>query len=112
MGFVAVIEVGRVVADFGGYVDELGFERGALVEQVLGQFWMFCRVVVARVLDDALAHFEGQVQAAKSGIALFEVLDNAKGVKVVVKKKSVGAHGGVERFFAGVAEGRMAEVVY
>ncbi len=34
MGFVAVVEVGGVVGDFVGQVDELGFERRALVEQI------------------------------------------------------------------------------
>ena len=70
------------------------------------------RVVVARVFDDAFAHFEGQVQAAKGGVALFEIFHDAQGVQVVVEEESVGAHGGVERFFAGVAERRMAEVMH
>src|SRR5258708_28374352 len=33
-------------------------------------------------------------------------------MKIVVEEKAVGAHGGVEGFFAGVAERRMAEVVH
>ena len=111
MGFVAVVEVGGVVGDFVGQVDQLGFERRALVEQIFGEFGMFFRVVVVRVLDDAFAHFEGQVQAAEGGVALFEIFDDAEGVQVVVEEEAVLAHGGVERFFAGVAEGRMADVV-
>src|ERR1700688_119091 len=111
MLFVAIVEVGSVVADLIGQVDELGFEGRALVQQVLGKFRMLRRVVIARVLDNAFANFEGQVQAAKGGVALFEILHDAKGVQVVVKKQVVGAHGGVEGFFAGVAEGGMAEIV-
>ena len=38
--FVAVVEVGGVVGDLVGQVDELGFERRTLVEQVLGEFGM------------------------------------------------------------------------
>jgi hypothetical protein len=33
-------------------------------------------------------------------------------VQVVVKEKAVLAHGNVERFFAGMAEGRMADVMH
>ncbi len=40
MGFVAVVKVGGVVGDFVGQVDELGFERRALVEQIFGEFRM------------------------------------------------------------------------
>ncbi len=36
MRFVSVIEVGGVVGDLIGQVDELSFERRALVEQVFG----------------------------------------------------------------------------
>ncbi len=39
-GFDAVIEVGGVVADLVGEVDELGFERRALVEEVVAEFGM------------------------------------------------------------------------
>ena len=112
MGFVAVVEVGGVVADFVGQVDELGFERRTLIEQVLGQLRMLRCVVIARVLDDAFADFEREVQAAKGGVALLEIFDDAQGVQVVVEEEAMIAHGGVERFFAGVAEGRMAEVVH
>src|SRR5579863_5408899 len=72
---------------------------------------MLGRVIVMGVFDDAFAHFESQVEAAEGGVALLEILDDAEGVEVVVEEKAVGAHGGVERLFAGVAEGRMAEVV-
>jgi hypothetical protein len=41
MGFVAVVEVGGVVGDFVGEVDELSFERRALVEQIFGELGMF-----------------------------------------------------------------------
>ena len=65
-----------------------------------------------RVLDDALADFEGQVQSAKSSVAEFEVFDNAQRVQVVIERKPVLAHGGVERLFSRVAERRMAEIVH
>ncbi len=68
-------------------------------------------VVIVGVLDDAFPDFEGEIQAAKRGVALLEIFDNAESVQVVVKGKSVLAHGGVECFFSSVAEGWVAEVV-
>jgi len=53
VGFVAVVEIGSVIADLIGQVDELGFERRALVEQIFGQVRMLCWIIIARVLDDA-----------------------------------------------------------
>ncbi len=63
------------------------------------------------VLDDAFADFEGEVQAAEGGVALLEIFDDAEGVQVVIEEESMLAHGGVESFFSGVAEGRVADVV-
>ena len=37
VGFIAVIEIGGVVGDFVGQIDELRFERRTLVEQIFGQ---------------------------------------------------------------------------
>ena len=111
VSFESVIEVGGVVGDFVGQVDELGFERRALVEKIFGEFGILFRVVVVGVLDDAFADFEGQVQAAEGGVALLEIFDDAEGVEVVVEEEAVLAHGGVESFFSGVAEGRVADVV-
>src|ERR1700683_4254585 len=73
---------------------------------------MFRGIVVARVLDDAFAHYEREIQAAKSGIALLEIFHNAQGVQVVIEKQTVGAHGGIQRLFARVAEWRMAEIMH
>ena len=36
VGFVAIVEIGGVVGDFVGEIDQLRFERRTLVEQVLG----------------------------------------------------------------------------
>ena len=112
VGFIAVIEIGGVVGNFVGQIDELGFERRPLIEQVLRQFGKLLRRVVVRVLDDAFAHFKGQIQAAKAGIADLEILDNAQRVQIVIEEKSVLPHGGVQRFFSGMAKGRMSDVVH
>jgi hypothetical protein len=110
-GVQAVIEISGEVGDFVGQIDQLGFKRRAGVEEVFGQFRMIGGRVVARVLDDAFADGEGEIEASKSRIALLEPGDDAEGVEVVIKAQAVGAEGFIESLFAGVAEGRMANVV-
>ena len=63
------------------------------------------------MFDDAFADFEGEIEAGEVEIAVFELLDDAQGVKVVVEAGAVGAHEFAELAFAGVAEGRMADIV-
>ncbi len=63
------------------------------------------------MLDDAFAHGEREVQAAVRGVALLEVLDDAQGVEVVVEAEAVTLQAAVEGALAGVAEGRVADVV-
>ena len=67
--------------------------------------------VVVRVLDDALAHAESEVETAEAGVALLEVFDDAQGVEIVIKAQAVLAESVVEGALAGVAEGRVADVV-
>ena len=38
--FVAIVQVGGVVGNFVGQVDELRFERRPLIEQIFGEFGM------------------------------------------------------------------------
>jgi len=63
------------------------------------------------VLDDAFADAEGEVESAECRVALFEAGDDAQGVEIVIEGQIVGAKGLVEGVFAGVAEGRMADVM-
>lgn len=63
------------------------------------------------MLDDALAHCEGEIEAAKCGVALFEPSDDAEGVQVVIETEAVVAERLVESFFSGMTKGRMADVV-
>ena len=63
------------------------------------------------MLDDAFAHFKSKIQSAESGVAQLEIFDDAQGMQVVIEEKAVLAHGGVERLFAGVPKGRVADVV-
>ena len=109
--FETVVEIGGVVGDLVHEIDQLRFERRALVEQILGELRKFRRGVIARMFDDAFAHFEGEIQAGKIEIALLELLDDAQRVQIVIEALAVLAHALVELLFAGVAEGRMADVV-
>ncbi len=110
-GFEAVFHVGGEVCDFVDDVDELGFEGWELGEEVAGELGMSGLGVIAGVLDDALADAEGEVEAGEAGVAVFKAGDDAEGVEIVVKAEAVGAEGFVEGFFAGMAEGRVADVV-
>src|SRR5882762_3029960 len=111
LGFQCIVEIGGVVRDFVHPVDELRFERRAQIEKVLGELWEFRSGIVARMLDDALANFKSEIQTWKIEIALFELLNDAQRVQIVIKKAAVRAHQLVELPLAGMAERRMADVV-
>src|SRR5260370_30318471 len=72
---------------------------------------MLPSIVIVRVLDDALANLESKIQSSESRITQFEVFDNAERMQIVIERKPMLAHGGVERFFSRVAKRRVAEVV-
>src|SRR5215471_16068059 len=63
------------------------------------------------MFDDAFAHFEGEIEAGKLKVTVFEQFNDAKRVKIVVEAAAVGAHEFVEFALAGVPEGRMADIV-
>ena len=62
------------------------------------------------VLDEPGKRRLGQVQAVERRIAMLELGDDTQSVAVVVEAAMPG-HAGVERVLAGMAEGRMAEIV-
>jgi hypothetical protein len=64
------------------------------------------------MLHDAFADFKGQIQAVEFDVTMFEVLHDAKRMQVVIKAAAVGAHQFVEFSFAGMAEGRVTDVVH
>src|SRR5690606_249771 len=67
-------------------------------------------VVLRLVLHDALERLPGQVQAGEARVALLELRDDAQALAVVVEAAHVPREL-VEGLLAGVAEGRVAEVV-
>ena len=73
---------------------------------------MLRRIVVARMLDDALADSESQVKSTEGSVSLLKPGHDAQRVQIVIEPETVGAQGVIQRFFAGVTEGRMADVVH
>jgi len=95
------------VRDLIGQIDDLRFEArvGRRIEFLRGG-----TIVKMRMLDDALAHLEAQVETAKIRIANLDPIDSAQALRVMIEA-AVGAHQIVEDFFAGVSERRMPKVV-
>ncbi len=110
-GHEGVVEIGGVVGDFVGQIDELGFERRPLAGKVGVELGNFAGLEIARMLGNAFAHFEGQVQAGEAGVALLEFFDDAQGVNIVIEVGAEAGHLAVEFLLAGMGEGRMADVV-
>jgi hypothetical protein len=63
------------------------------------------------VLDDAFTDGEGEIEAAEGGVPLLKPGDDAQGVQVVIEAEAMRLKGLIEGLFAGVAEGRMADVM-
>ena len=103
----AVVDVVIVVGDLVHEIDELRLEGGRLAARVLfGRL----RIRVGLMLDDALAHFPGEIQARIVGRASFEGLQHAKGLTIVLEA-AVILHQLGHHPFAGVAERRVPEIV-
>src|SRR6266404_4472905 len=111
LGFQSVVEIGGVVGNFIDPVDELRLEGRAQIEEVFGKLRKFRCGIVARVFDDAFANFKTEIQAGKIEVALFELLDDAQRVQIVIEMAAVRAHQFVELSLAGMPERRMADVV-
>src|SRR5262249_46798711 len=107
----AVVDVVVVVRDLVGDVRELSLEtRLAPLQETSAELAELARVLERAVLQDAFARLEGEVQAAEARIALFEFVDDAQRLQVVLEA-AVVAHAVVERVLARVAERRVAEIV-
>ena len=111
-GLEAIVEVGRVVGNLIGKIDQLRFQRRAQIEQVFRQLRMLVGIVIVRMLDDAFADLEGEIQAGEIDIALLEALDDAQGVQIVVEAHAMASHHRVQRDFARVSERRMTDVMH
>src|SRR5580704_8744926 len=63
------------------------------------------------MFDDAFANFESEIQPRIFEITLFELFDDVERVQIVIETLAMFAHAQVELLFAGVAEGRMTDVM-
>src|ERR1043166_5048716 len=70
-----------------------------------------CGFIISRMLDNSLAHFEGEIQAGELQIAVFELLDDTQRMEVVVKRCGMRLHEFIQLALAGVAKGRMTDVM-
>jgi hypothetical protein len=103
----SIIEVVAVVSDFIRQVGRLGFERRGLGIEARP----FAGVIVGGgVLEQPLAHLPRQVQAGEAWIPLFEFLDDAQALAIVLEPAEI-LHQPVEHRLALVAERGVAEIV-
>ena len=103
-GADAVVDVVVVVGDLVGEVGQLRLETGLqALQEPLAEFAELARIRGGAVLEDALAHFEREVEAGKLGVALLEFVHHAQRLQVVLEPAEL-AHAVVQRVLAGVAE--------
>jgi hypothetical protein len=85
-GTQAVVDIVVVVGDFVGQVADLRLQRGAAIfEKAPSEFAQFACPRRRAVLEDALARFEHQVEAVEGAVALFQAIDDAQALQVVLE---------------------------
>ena len=109
--FHSIIKVCSEIRDLVGEVDNLRLQGRPSSEQVAGKIGVLVGAVVARMLDDPLAHAERKVQSAVVRVTLLEVLNDAQRMEVVVEAQTVAFEALIQCTFARVAERRVADVV-
>ena len=110
-GVQRIVQIRGQVGNLVHQIDQLRFQRRKFAQKIFGQFGMRVGRVIARVFHDAFAHGERQIQPAKGRIALFEPRHDAQRMQIVVKAQSMCAQALVQRALAGMAKGRMPDVV-
>ena len=94
----------------------MGLQRGLLLEKkTLGHaprllLLQQVRVGGRAVFEHAFAGFKGEVQAVKVGVALFQPIDHAQALQVVLKTAPV-VHAFVQSILSSVAKRGVAQVV-
>ena len=68
------------------------FQRRLLIQVILGELREFGCIPIARMLDDALAHFKRQVEPAERRITLLKIFHNAQGMQIVIEEQTMAAH--------------------
>jgi len=106
-GIEPVVQVVAVISDFVGEIGNLGFERRAFGFELVASSGV---VVAGFVFGQPLAHLPGEVEAGESRILLFQLLDHAQALAIVLETAEV-LHQFVQHDLAFVSERRVAEVV-
>ena len=115
-GAHAVVDVVRVVGHLVDQVDELRLQAGlGAVQETLRRATGFggsqpLGISSRTMLEDAFARLEREVQPVEGRVADFQRVHHAQALQVVLEAAMV-AHAFVQRVLAGVAEGRVAQVV-
>ena len=120
-GAVAVIDIMIVVGDVVGERGDLSLDRRIsakleILPRDIGKDRLGHRLRGVRpkqrpvMLDQPLERFKGQVQPVEARIFPLELGDHAQRLGVMVEA-ALPRHGGIEGALAGMAEGRMAEIV-
>ena len=100
-----------VVGDFIGQIGQLRFQgRLRAVDEALGHGPQFARMRQRAVFQNAFARLEHQVQAVKGAVVLFQRIDHAQALQVVLEA-AVRLHALIEHVLAHVAEWRVAQVM-
>ncbi len=100
-----------VVRNLVGKVRQLRLETGLQpLQEPLAEFAELAGVGRRAVLEDAFAHFEGEIQAWKFGVALLQLVHHPQRLQVVLEPAEL-AHAIVERVLPGVTERGVAEIV-
>ena len=122
-----VVEVVRVIGDVIGDRRHLGLAAGVAVEpeapvgvELQDRRRDATRMPLQRpavgvheraiVLDQPLERFPGEIEAVECCIAALEPRHDAQRLGVVVET-AIGSHAGIERIFARMTEGRVAEIM-
>ncbi len=99
-----IVQVGGVVRDFIHPIDQLRFQRRPQIQKVFGQLGKFGSGVIARVLHDAFADFERQIEPLEANVAMLKMLDDAQCVQIVIKAATMGTHQFIEFALSRVTE--------
>jgi hypothetical protein len=89
----------------------LRLERGPQPWKIFLERRILAGPEITRVLGNALADFESEVQAGKTGVTLLKAFHNAHCVQVVVEARAEALHLAVQSLLAGVREGGMTNIV-
>jgi len=96
-----------VVRDLIGVIDDLGLQARRLERVELLQRRP---IVWRRVFSDALTHLPGEIQSSEGRIAFLQQIHYAQALLVVLEA-AVVCHQLIQHALAGVAEGRVSQVV-